>query len=141
MIYAVACRAGADPGCSVARLAARCRVRTIHGSWAAVEGAALHGAQAGGVAITIRAATPAESFDLLCRVHGLTPRERQLAKLAIDGLTTGEIAERLVISPYTVKDHLKSIFEKTGARGRRELLAGISANRRGSADADRPIPV
>jgi hypothetical protein len=41
------------------------------------------------------------------------------------GATTIQAARRLVISPHTVTDHVKSIFEKTGARTRGELSATL----------------
>jgi hypothetical protein len=41
------------------------------------------------------------------------------------GATTVQAARRLVISPHTVSDHVKSIFEKTGARTRGELSATL----------------
>jgi Bacterial regulatory proteins, luxR family len=41
------------------------------------------------------------------------------------GLTNTEVAERLVLSPYTVQDHIKSLFEKTNVSSRQELVARI----------------
>jgi len=43
----------------------------------------------------------------------LTPREREIAYLTPQGLTNKEIAERISVSPETVKQHLKNIREKT----------------------------
>jgi RNA polymerase sigma factor (sigma-70 family) len=59
-------------------------------------------------------------------VH-LTPRERQITKLYCRGLSNNEIAARLVISPETVKTHLRNATKKFGFRRRAELrkmLAG-----------------
>lgn len=44
----------------------------------------------------------------------LTPREMEIAELASEGLQNKEMAERLFLSPETVKQHLKSISRKTG---------------------------
>jgi DNA-binding NarL/FixJ family response regulator len=41
------------------------------------------------------------------------------------GATTIQAAQRLQISPHTITDHLKSIFEKTGARTPGELSATL----------------
>jgi DNA-binding CsgD family transcriptional regulator len=52
---------------------------------------------------------------------GLTPRELQTLALVVRGHTNRDIAEQLHISSDTVKHHLTSIFNKTGASNRLEL--------------------
>lgn len=62
----------------------------------------------------------------------LSRREREVARLAIAGLPNKSVAARLDLSVWTVKNHLRSIFEKTGARNRTELgalLAGGAPER------------
>jgi DNA-binding CsgD family transcriptional regulator len=103
-------------------LPARVRIRTHTGRWSVIEAAQLEGNDAGRVAVTIRAATGEEVFDVLCKAHGFTARERQLAALVRAGLATDSLARALHISSYTVQDHLKAIFTKTGLRSRRELV-------------------
>ena len=51
----------------------------------------------------------------------LTEREREVAQLAAEGRTNPEIAERLLISPETVKNHLKHAFPKLGVSSREEI--------------------
>ncbi|MDL9979165.1 helix-turn-helix transcriptional regulator [Microbacterium sp. ASV49] len=51
----------------------------------------------------------------------LTPREREVASLAAQGLSSNEIAQRLFLSPRTVNNHLQSTYTKLGIRGRHEL--------------------
>jgi DNA-binding CsgD family transcriptional regulator len=51
----------------------------------------------------------------------LTPREREIASLAAQGLSSNEIATRLFLSPRTVNNHLQSTYSKLGIRGRHEL--------------------
>jgi DNA-binding CsgD family transcriptional regulator len=57
------------------------------------------------------------------RAFGLSGREREVAALALRGQSAKAIASSLVISPWTVQDHLKAIYEKTGVRGRGELAS------------------
>jgi DNA-binding CsgD family transcriptional regulator len=62
---------------------------------------------------------------LLLKAYGLTPREQEVTQLVLRGATTAQVAQRLSISPHTVNDHLKAIFDKTGARTRGELSAKL----------------
>lgn len=48
----------------------------------------------------------------------LTERERDVLKLMIEGLSNNEIAERLIISPSTVKYHIGNIYTKLGVDSR-----------------------
>jgi DNA-binding NarL/FixJ family response regulator len=49
---------------------------------------------------------------------GLTQREVEILGLIAQGLTNGEIAERLFLSSHTIKTHINRIFAKTGSRDR-----------------------
>jgi DNA-binding CsgD family transcriptional regulator len=54
---------------------------------------------------------------------GLTPRERDVASLAVRGLTSREIGARLGIGHRTVETHLGSAYAKLGLRSRVELAS------------------
>jgi len=53
---------------------------------------------------------------------GLTPRELEILGLIAEGLSTQEIAERLFVSPNTVKTHASRLFDKLGARRRTQAV-------------------
>jgi DNA-binding CsgD family transcriptional regulator len=55
----------------------------------------------------------------------LTPREREIALLAAQGLSSRGIADRLVLSVRTVDNHLQSAYRKLGVSGRGELSAAL----------------
>jgi DNA-binding CsgD family transcriptional regulator len=72
--------------------------------------------------VTLAPPSQPELASLLLRLHGLTKREREVAELVMQRLTTDEIAARLYVSHFTVRDHVKAIFAKTGARSRADLM-------------------
>ena len=55
----------------------------------------------------------------------LTAQERQISRLAVEGLSNPEIGARLFLSPRTVEWHLRKVFAKLGIRSRRELAKAL----------------
>ena len=53
----------------------------------------------------------------------LSPREREVLRLVADGLSDGDIAERLVLSPHTVHRHVANILRKLGLHSRAAAAA------------------
>jgi DNA-binding NarL/FixJ family response regulator len=54
---------------------------------------------------------------------GLTARELAVAALVAEGLTNGEIADRLVVAAKTVDHHVSAVLSKLGVRSRRQVAA------------------
>jgi DNA-binding CsgD family transcriptional regulator len=54
-------------------------------------------------------------------LSGLTPQQRQIVRLASDGLTNRQIGDRLFLSPRTVSSHLYRSYPKLGVVGRNQL--------------------
>ena len=93
--------------------------------WLTLHASLPEGSSAGRVAIVVQRSSTKESTAVRLEADGVTPREREIAALLARGLTNAEIANVLVLSPYTVQDHIKSLFEKTRVSSRQELVARV----------------
>ena len=101
------------------------RVLSRSGTWVVLHGAALVADGSRRAAVIVEPAHPARITPLLMSAYGLSEREQDVTRLVLQGDSTAQIAERLVVSPHTVQQHLKSVFEKTGVRSRRELVGKV----------------
>ena len=95
------------------------------GGWLRIDASLLDDSGRGRVAVILHPARDPEVAALIVAVYRLSTRERDVARLVLQGLSTQEMAGALHVSPYTVQDHLKSIFAKVGVRSRRELVAQL----------------
>ncbi len=93
--------------------------------WITLHASLPEGPNAGRVAIVVERSATRQLTALRLEAHGVTPREREVAALLAQGLSNPEIATRLVLSAFTVQDHVKNLFEKTGVSSRQELVARI----------------
>jgi DNA-binding CsgD family transcriptional regulator len=105
--------------------APRMRMRSVNGIWLLVHASVLSGTEQ--VALLIEPAKASEVAPLIIEAYGLTPRELDVTRMISRGLKTAEMAERLFLSPHTVRDHVKAIFEKVGVSSRGELTARLFA--------------
>lgn len=101
------------------------RVLSNDGRWMILHGAPLVAGGSRRVAVIVEPAHPARISALLMAAYGLTEREQDVTRLVLRGYSTGEIAETLFVSPHTVQQHLKRVFEKTGVRSRRDLVGKV----------------
>jgi DNA-binding CsgD family transcriptional regulator/GAF domain-containing protein len=121
-VAAIARRAAAGAGHEPP---ARTRARTLDGRWLVLHGTLLGDGPDARTAVVLEPARPAELAELIVLAYGLTPRERSVTRLVVQGRSTAQIAAALHLSPFTVQDHLKAIFEKVGVHSRRELVAAV----------------
>lgn len=120
--------------CSFSCLAAAAREHPRHlrlcvpsvgcGWWTTIEAQRL--GDDGDVAIMIQRASGRSMMPSFCDWHGVTARERQIMQHLYSGSAPKQIARALDLSLYTVGDHLKALFRKTGTSGRDELIASLN---------------
>jgi ATP/maltotriose-dependent transcriptional regulator MalT len=115
------------------RIDARAELRTAHDMFSSIGMEALAARAARELAATgerMRARTVEAR-------HDLTAQERQIAELAIDGLSNPEIGARLFLSSRTVEWHLRKVFCKLGVSSRRELSTTLPG---GNTASGQPEP-
>ena len=112
------------------RTPSRIRLRDRRGRWLMLHASPLTGpasADGGLVALVIEAAKSAEIAPIIIEAYSLTPRERDVLGAIARGGSTAEIATELFLSPHTVRDYVKTVFEKLGVSSRGELVARLFA--------------
>src|SRR3954451_15318428 len=107
------------------RVIARARVRLASGRWLLIRGSVLEQRPDAPTAVSIEPVRAHELAPLIAAAYGLSDRERAVTQLVAQGYATAVIAARLHVSPWTVQDHLKAIFEKVGVGTRGELVARL----------------
>lgn len=102
--------------------AVRSRARVPSGAWVTMTAWSLDSTR---TAVSLESSAPHDLTALALEAYSLSPREREVVQLVLLGYSTAQIGKRLFLSPYTVQDHLKAVFDKTGVRSRRELAADL----------------
>jgi DNA-binding CsgD family transcriptional regulator len=121
-VFALALMTTDDEGAPAAR---RARLRTRTGMWLIAHASRLSGTDQ--IAMVIEPAKASEVAPVIVEAYGLTPREVEVTQMVALGLKTDEIGARLYLSPHTVRDHLKAVFEKVGVSSRGELVSQLFA--------------
>jgi DNA-binding CsgD family transcriptional regulator len=109
--------------------AARTRIHSKGGRWLVCHASCLRDASGmiRNTALVIEPAKASEIAPIIVQAYQLSAREQQIAGLISQGVATAEIASQLYLSTHTVRDHIKSIFEKVGVASRGELVATVFA--------------
>ena len=104
----------------------RTRLRTRAGLWLLLHSSILRGTEQ--LALVIEPAKANDVAPLIVEAYELTQRELEVTRLVARGLGTSQIAAELFVSPHTVRDHIKAVFEKVGVSSRGELVAKVFAD-------------
>ncbi|HEY5431053.1 MAG TPA: response regulator transcription factor [Solirubrobacteraceae bacterium] len=90
---------------------------------------ALRAVAAGGTYVDPGLAAKLAEGDEVQRLGSLSPRELEVLELLADGLNGQMIAERLFLSPETVRTHVRNATSKLGARTRVQAVALVVRGR------------
>lgn len=102
------------------------RVQGRSGRWYEISASRAESRRTDGTSVVVIAPVRAEGrLNVLSRLYGLTPREREVVQRVAHGKSTKAIARELRLSPYTIQEHIGKASEKVGVRGRRELVARL----------------
>ncbi|MFD9663976.1 helix-turn-helix transcriptional regulator [Rhodococcus sp. NPDC059968] len=101
------------------------RVLSRSGAWVVLHGACLTSTGRRRIAVIVEPAHPSRLYPLLMSAYGLTEREKEVTSMVLQGASTSQISAELSVSAYTVQQHLKSIFDKTGVHSRRDLVGKV----------------
>jgi DNA-binding CsgD family transcriptional regulator len=108
---------------------ARLRLRDRAGRWIVLHASVLEsGTGDANVAVVVEPAKSADIAPIIIEAYGLTARERDVVRLIARGASTPDIAAALFLSAHTVRDYIKSVFEKVGVSSRGELVAKLFAD-------------
>lgn len=102
------------------------RLRPSSGGWITMHASTLNGATGPQIAVVLDATATALVSSLLLAAHGLTPTQRRVAALVLQGRSTRAIVAELHISSNTLQEHLHAVFDKLGIGSRRELVTALT---------------
>jgi DNA-binding CsgD family transcriptional regulator len=100
-----------------------CGPSATYGRWVGIQAQRLDDHE---VAIVMQAPTAQQLLPSFSEWYGITAREQQIVAELCDAAAPKQIARRLGLSVCTVNDHLRSVFRKTGAGCRAELMSALN---------------
>jgi len=124
--HAYAARVRAATATGEPREAMPARIRTRTGVWLSMHGSMLEASDQ--LALIIEPAKAADVAPLIVEAYGFSHRELEVTRLIARGFKTSQIAAELFLSPHTVRDHVKAVFEKVEVSSRGELVAKVFAD-------------
>jgi DNA-binding CsgD family transcriptional regulator len=101
---------------------ATARTRLPDGRWFLLDASVMDDG-GGHVAVVMQPAAPSAMLTHVLRSYALSSREREIAALLAQGQSAKTIASSLFLSPWTVQDHIKAIYRKTGVGARSDLAS------------------